>query len=227
MEIKRTVGPLEIKAIDDSTGRFEGYGSVFGNVDSYGDIVVKGAFTDFLQNNAAKNVKLLWQHDSAQPIGTYDQIYEDEKGLYVKGNLLVNDVAKAREAYALLKSGAISGLSIGYSINHDGVRIGDDGYNYLTDLKLWEISVVTFPANNAAQVDAIKRAYEIHTIRDFERHLREVGFSQQKAKAIAANGFKKAIEHRDDDQELMLSLSKLTNTINGVNQNEHRSNPSS
>jgi HK97 family phage prohead protease len=79
---------LNLKTADDNTGTFTGYGSIFGNVDSYGDIVVRGAFASQLKNKPAKSIKLLWQHNSNQPIGVYEDIYEDENGLFVKGRYI-------------------------------------------------------------------------------------------------------------------------------------------
>lgn len=230
MEIKRFQSALEIKATEDETGTFTGYGSIFGNVDSYGDIVERGAFVKHLANNPANSVKLLWQHDTEQPIGVYDEIREDDHGLFVKGRLLVNEIAKAREAYALLKNGAISGLSIGYSINENGSYVKNNNL-HLTDLKLWEISVVTFPANPIANVSGVKAADSISSIRDFEKFLRDAGFSQSKAKAISAHGYK-ALEsdaQRDVDAEmtdLVKQLNQLNETIRGVN-NEYRNQTSS
>ncbi len=218
MNTKHFVMPLQVKALDDAQGTFEGYGAVFGNKDSYGDIIVKGAFNNHLVGNPASSVKLLWQHDSRMPIGVYEQIKEDDNGLFVKGKLLVNEIEKAKEAYALLKAGAISGLSIGYTINSNGSEMGKDGNHYLKELSLWEISVVTFPANNQANVSSVK-ACEIDNIRDFEKCLRDVGFSKEKAKAIAANGFKAIGGQRDVDEQaaeqLLASLKKLHQSIKG------------
>jgi HK97 family phage prohead protease len=190
MKTKHYVAPLQIKTMDDNGGTFIGYGAVFGNKDSYGDVILKGAFKSHFITNAPASVKMLWQHDSREPIGVYEDIKEDENGLLVKGKLLINDVDRAREAYALLKAGAISGLSIGYSVNNEGSYMGKDGNHYLKDLSLWEISIVTFPANDQANVESVKSVNDIDNIRDFEKCLRDVGFSQQKAKAIAAEGFK-------------------------------------
>lgn len=202
---------LQIKAMDEATGVFEGYGAVFGNVDSYGDIIVPGAFTNYLAENKASDVKLLWQHNSDKPIGVYESIVEDNNGLLVRGRLLVNEVAQAREAYALLKSGAISGLSIGYSIKSGGATMGADGHFYLKDLKLWEISIVTFPANTQATIDSVK---SIETIREFETFLRDVGkFSSSQAKRIAAQGFKAIGDQREVDDELLDALKKLNQIL--------------
>lgn len=182
---------LELKSSNDETGEFEGYGSIFGNVDSYNEVVAKGAFTESLINKGAKGIKLLWQHDSSQPIGVWDEMWEDAKGLYVKGRLLINDIAKSREAYALLKAGALDGLSIGFTINPGGIEwSGDGSYKIITNLNLWEVSIVTFPANERAVVNSIKEIdmeKRENSIRDFENFLRESGsFSNREAVEIAS-----------------------------------------
>lgn len=210
-QTKQYVAPLEIRSIDEEQGTFSGYGAVYGNKDSYGDIIVKGAFDNYLSGHSAKEVKLLWQHDSKQPIGVYDEVRSDENGLFVKGRLLINEIEKAKEAFALLKAGAISGLSIGFSINKNGAEMKDGNF-YLKDLSLWEISVVTFPANDKANVNAVK------SIRDFEGFLRDVGgYSSSQAKRIAAQGYKAIEGQRDvDEQEaeaLLASLKSLNQTI--------------
>ena len=122
----------------------EGYASRFGLPDQGGDIVAKGAFGASLARLAAKGdkVRMLWQHDPTKPIGVWDEIREDETGLWVKGRLL-SEVALAREAATLIDAGAIDGLSIGYRT----VRAEKDrqGRRVLTEVELWEVSLVTFP----------------------------------------------------------------------------------
>ena len=143
---------LELKALD-AQGRFAGYASVFNIVDSQRDIILRGAFAHSVKGRTAE-IKLLWQHQQEEPIGVFDRIFEDARGLYVEGRLLL-DVARAREAYSLLKAGALSGLSIGYS----PVRYKIDaknGVRRLMEVDLWEVSLVTFPANEAANVTVVK-----------------------------------------------------------------------
>lgn len=130
-----------------------GYASLFGKCDQGGDVVGKGAYGKSLTALGAANrsVKMLWQHDPAQPIGVWDEVREDEKGLYVKGRILT-DVEKGREAAALIAAGAIDGLSIGYRT----VRAQKDGkgQRLLSELELWEVSLVTFPMLPDARVGA-------------------------------------------------------------------------
>ena len=145
---------LAIKSVDEA-GRFTGYASVFGVVDHQNDVIVPNAFRGSLFGRE-REIKLLWQHNQAEPIGVFDVVREDARGLYVEGQLLM-DVQRAKEAYALLQSGAINGLSIGYS----PVRFRTDPVTkvrYLEEVELFEISLVTFPANSRAQVALVKQA---------------------------------------------------------------------
>lgn len=180
---------LEVKSIDED-GYFEGYAAVFGNVDAWNDIILAGAFKTSLREHKGKKTMpaLLWQHDYKQPIGVWVSMEEDAHGLFVKGQLLKDDVQKAREAFALLKAKAISGMSIGYIARDYSI----DEKTWVRTLKkvdLVEASLVTFPANDQAQVTTVK-AHCITTIREFESFLRDVGgFSANEAKRIASAGF--------------------------------------
>ena len=131
----------------------QGYASLFGVRDQGGDVVQKGAYAASLAALGAsgRRVKMLWQHDPAQPIGVWDEVREDATGLWVKGRILV-DVEKGREAAALLAAGAIDGLSIGYRTRR-AERDGK-GQRLLAELELWEVSLVTFPMLPEARVAA-------------------------------------------------------------------------
>lgn len=131
----------------------EGYASYFGKADKGGDVVMRGAYGASLKAlaSAGRRVKMLWQHDPAQPIGIWDEVREDERGLYVKGRLL-SDVSKGREAVALIEAGAIDGLSIGYRTVR--AQKDDKGRRLLSELELWEVSLVTFPMLPEARVGA-------------------------------------------------------------------------
>lgn len=130
-----------------------GYASLFGEVDQGGDVVMPGAYAKSLKrlSKAGTRVKLLWQHDPSQPIGVWDQVMEDERGLFVKGRLLT-ETQKGREAAALIEAGAIDGLSIGYRT----VKAERDakGRRQLAELELWEVSLVTFPMLPEARIGA-------------------------------------------------------------------------
>jgi len=140
----------ETEAVEDGL-KIAGYASFFGEVDRGGDIVQPGAYGASLAALAAKGeaVKMLWQHDPAQPIGVWDEVREDERGLHVTGRILA-DVARGREAAALINAGAIDGLSIGYRTKR--ATKDDKGRRLLTELELWEVSLVTFPMLPSARV---------------------------------------------------------------------------
>lgn len=130
----------------------EGYASLFGSEDRGGDVVAPGAYKACLTRLATdrRQVKMLWQHDPAQPIGVWDEVREDAVGLHVKGRLLP-DVTRAREAQALLAAGAVDGLSIGYRTLRAEKLPG--GGRRLLELDLWEVSLVTFPMQSGARID--------------------------------------------------------------------------
>lgn len=206
MELKSLA--LEVKTVGED-GVFEGYAAVFGNVDAWNDIVMAGAFKASLKEHKGKKTMpaLLWQHDAKQPLGVWLSMAEDAHGLLVKGQLLRNDVQKAAEAYALLKAGAISGMSIGYIARDYSI----DEKSWVRTLKkvdLVEASLVTFPANEEARVTGVKAA-DIKTIREFEAALRDVmGFSASEAKRIASHGFK-AREVPDESEEVRAVIEQL------------------
>ncbi len=133
--------------------KIEGYASLFGACDQGGDVVHKGAYQQSLTRlkSEGRAVKMLWQHDPTQPIGIWDLVKEDERGLYVKGRLL-ESVEKGREAAALIAAGALDGLSIGYRTVKASKN--DKGQRLLVELELWEVSLVTFPMLPSARVGA-------------------------------------------------------------------------
>ncbi|MFC0410981.1 HK97 family phage prohead protease, partial [Roseomonas elaeocarpi] len=161
---------------------------------------------------------LLWQHDQRQPIGVYTAMREDERGLYVEGKLALK-TRQGAEAHELLQMKAISGLSIGF-ITVKSERDERSGVRTVKQADLWEVSLVTFPANGSARVDNVRAAERIRTIRDFEGFLRdEGGFSHAQARAIAGGGFKAASDPRDEDgsaSDLMQSLRALDRSLSST-----------
>jgi HK97 family phage prohead protease len=139
----------------DGFAYFEGYAAIFGNEDLTGDIIEKGAFRKTLADLKASNkvIPLLYQHNPDKPIGVVKEIFEDDRGLYIKGEINLQ-TEKGKEAYALLKQGALNGLSIGYEVMKYTHR---SGKRILTEIKLWEISIVTFPANEQANIVRVKK----------------------------------------------------------------------
>lgn len=177
--------PFEMKKLDTKTGTFTGYGSVFGELDSYRDIVVKGAFSASIADYQTRGVPvpMLWQHRSMEPIGIYTKLEEDDHGLYLEGEINM-DVQRGRECLSLMKQKAMSGLSIGY----DTVDFEDDGkrmVRFLKQVALWEISPVTFPAGQSARVIEAKMYAELDTLRKCEEALQNMwGLSKSEATAM-------------------------------------------
>lgn len=178
--------PFEVKEVNED-GSFYGYGSIFGNVDSYKEIVAPGAFGESLDSWKAKGrmPALLWQHRSGEPIGVYTEIHEDDVGLRVRGKLALK-TARGAEAYELLKMGAISGLSIGFQTREDSFD-KVSGIRTLKKVELWEVSLVTFPANDASRVTGVKNIEQLGSLAECEAYLRDAGgFSKSQAVALAS-----------------------------------------
>lgn len=144
---------LDIKAIGDD-GLFAGYASVYNVKDRGGDIVMPGAFTKSLQTYPASKVRMLYQHDTSEPIGVWQKFEEDGHGLKAEGRLIL-ETARGREVHALMKAGAVDGLSIGFRTIRDAVD-RQKGARLLHELELREVSIVTFPMNEDATVSSVK-----------------------------------------------------------------------
>ncbi|MEG6504198.1 HK97 family phage prohead protease [Nitratidesulfovibrio sp. 1201_IL3209] len=186
---------------DTASMTFSGYGAVFGNMDAYGDVIAKGAFTKTIAEFKTSGVwpAMLLQHggwgigaDDFTPVGVWTEIREDGHGLYVEGTLA--DTPRGREIYTLMKMKprpAINGMSIGYIAKEWVARSKpEEPRRTLTAIELVEVSLVTFPANGKARVTGVKSDGECPTIREAEFALREAGFSRKQAKLILADGFK-------------------------------------
>lgn len=173
--------PFKIKSVSED-GVFSGYGSVFGVVDSYKEVVLPGAFAESLK---VRRPAMLWQHRSSEPIGVYTLVKEDNIGLYVEGKLALKTVRGA-ETYELLKMDALNGLSIGFITREDSYdRV--TGVRSLKTVDLWEVSPVTFPANESARVSSVKSVEQIATLSDAEAYLRDTGgLSRREALALVA-----------------------------------------
>ena len=209
---------LDIETKDvTAEGEFEGYASTFGNVDQGGDVVEPGAFIESVvkAKNDGRTIPMLWQHDQHEPIGIWKDIAEDRKGLYVKGQLLVDADPLAKRAHGLLKAKALGGMSIGYGIPAGGAEPDEKrrGVTRLVKIDLREISLVTMPMNVQARVTTVKSILDdgkLPTVREFEEFLRDAGFSKALATAIAT----KATPHlrgepdaADDALEFLRALS--------------------
>jgi uncharacterized protein len=171
----------------DADGTFSGYASVFGHADLSGDVVERGAFARALRERGAGGIRMLFQHDPNQPIGHWSELKEDGHGLFVRGRL-AEGVERAREVRALMRAGALDGLSIGFRT----VRARRDaakGVRRILEADLWEISVVTFPMHPGARIETIKSAPDGKE--RLERWLREEGhLTRTQARALTDHGFK-------------------------------------
>lgn len=213
MTLKHKQMSFDIKSFDADTGCFEGYANVFDFRDYAGDITQPGAFTKSLKLHKDKNSMpaLLWQHKMEQPIGVWTEMYEDEHGLYAKGQLALG-VQQADEAYILMKMGALSGLSIGYITTKERYD-REQKANLLQELMLLETSLVTMPCSDISRVEVVKSRLEqeeLPTEREMEKALRELGLSRKQSKAFLAEGYKSLAAN---DDEIKAPVIELNNTV--------------
>lgn len=209
--MKRLNIPTEFKAAGDA-GAFEGYASVFGNVDLGGDVIERGAFKEIVKNAAGK-VVVLWQHGQRDPIGVAE-VKQDDRGLRFNGELVLEDPL-GRRAHAHMKAGSVNGMSIGFDVLAGGAEILQSGVRVLKALKLWEISVVTFGMNQLAGIDGVK---QVTTIREFEEFLRDAGgFSKAQALLLASKGWGALQDRREsgdgDEMQTIRNMTKFLQTF--------------
>lgn len=197
------------------TGVFEGYASLFDTVDLGRDSVAPGAFRASLKRQSALAIKMLYQHDPREPIGIWDTIREDRKGLYVKGRLLP-EIRRAAEVLTLMKEGALDGLSIGFRTIRARSQKGA-ARRRLLDVELYEISVVTFPMHPGAraamvtkQQPALPITAGLPTVRNFERWLtQDAGLTRRQARLAIASGFKALVATQDADTQAAITTSSM------------------
>jgi HK97 family phage prohead protease len=229
-------------AADDPAGTIEGYVSVYGVRDSYNEVVMPGAFADSLARHKREGSYplMLWQHDTYEPIGVWDDLSDDGKGLYAKGKLLIQQsVPCADKVYSLLKADAVRGMSIGYrEIDVEPSTNGDP--TKLVKLDILEASIVSFPANRRAAVEAVKSEAEECAIKswkrvqdmarkfrdgeplpakEYEEILREAGFPKSVAVQIASVGYVKSIRSESGGEEanpaVASALAELRQRVDG------------
>ena len=203
----------------EEEGTFEGYGSVFNNTDLGNDVIKNGAFIKSLRKRGYKSVKLLYQHKSDMPIGVFDSIKEDDHGLYVKGRLALKTQA-GRDAYELLKMGALDGLSIGFRANPDQVSYDKRSRKrIIKEVDLMEISLVTFPMNPKATVNQVKG--EAISIREWENGMRDAFQLSRSEAKVAAKAVTEAFSdnQREVDNvnaDLVEAIKNLTTKITSL-----------
>jgi len=222
MKMNRSQCRLEIKSVQAAEEghemSFSGYGAVFGNIDSYGDVIEKGAFAKSLEEFKASGrwPAMLSQHGGwgvtakdMTPVGVWTKMEEDDHGLYVEGVLA--DTERGRELYTLMKMQprpAIDGMSIGfYCTDSYDEKADGETLRHITGIDLVELSLVTFPANGEARVGEVKS--EDLTVRDAEHALRDAGFSREAAKKILAKGFKSLSLRDAEEKESTVELAEM------------------
>lgn len=211
-EIKNT--SFELKEISEE-GMITGYGSVFGNTDNGNDVVMKGAFNRTI--NTGKNVKMLWQHKRDEPIGVWTDIKADDHGLIMTGQLAL-ETQKGRETLALLKMGALDGLSIGFiPVKAD---YNDKGEREIKEVNLKEVSVVTFPMNESATVLAVKEdipELNVEQIKEVSQFIRSIVDKPAEKEEIKEET--EELQHISDDIASIISDTKesdLSTMINSI-----------
>lgn len=208
-------------------GVVKGYGSTFGGKpDSYGDIISMGAFSESIikKGRGGMGISMLYQHDSDKPLGVWDTIYEDSKGLKMEGRLAIK-TQLGMESYELMKMGALKGLSIGFDLPRDKFgKVDPSSYEIdqktnvrlLKKINLWETSIVTFPANTRARITGVKALLEAKTERELEHALRDSGLSRKEAVYLASL-CKSGLRDSGSDSEVEEILNTLNRTVKEIN----------
>jgi HK97 family phage prohead protease len=231
---RMSAGLLDVKLAGSDVGTFSGYGATFGNVDSYGDTIRKGAFARTLKDWGTKGKfpKMLLQHggmgvtsDDMMPVGQWTHMEETDRGLKVEGRLFALNTERGQYIYEGLKSGELDSLSIGYMVPEGGsVREKAGGASRaLIDIDLWEVSIVTFPADQKSLIQGVKMTPD--KLREFEGSCRDGGLSQREA-VIASSVLRKWLQSDsgapislprdevvpDDVAAILASLEKLSDS---------------
>ena len=212
--VKSLFTPLE-------EGSIEGYASVFGGVDSYGDTIEKTAFDNVIKSG--QKPLMFYQHNRwSLPIGVWESLSVDEKGLKVKGRLNL-ELEEAREVYSALKFGSLNGMSIGFRMKDKDYEYDDEDICHIKNIsELLEISIVNFPADKAAQIDSVKSEEldGLHDIRDCEHYLRELGISKKMAQKLISviKSAKAAVSdsQKSEDVKLAADLEKIQLKLNSI-----------
>lgn len=217
--IKKSIAfnDAQVKFADNSTGVFEGYASVFNNVDAHGDTIKPGAFSAALQ--AGKLPAMFFNHEQwSLPIGKWVDAREDDHGLYVKGELTQGN-SQSADIAAAMKHGTVTGLSVGFWPDWDAVEKSDTGFVFSSITDLQEVSICTFPANDQATVSSFKSMDGIMSLSDAEGWLRDAaGMTRRQAKTFVSR-LKAAIQRdaggpeSDDDAAKIVDMIKQFNPL--------------
>ena len=186
--------PFEVKQVDEANNyfTFNGYASTFGNIDLGDDIIVRGAFTNTLAKNS--QVPILWQHQMTEPVGISIELYEDDKGLFIKGNLPKEDTLVSGRIIPQMKVGSIREMSIGFFTKDAEM---EKGIRLIKEIELFEVSLVTKAMNPQAIVSGFK---SMESIRDIEQSLKDMGLSNSEAKTLISK-VKEFSSQRDAEEK--------------------------
>jgi HK97 family phage prohead protease len=219
MEIERLECYAKLPTVDPEIGKVTGYAATFGKVGDRNVFWEHGAFDSVvraLTKTKKAAIPMLWQHDSWEPVGKWNEATVDSKGLLLSGPLSLG-IQKAQDVRELLKDEVVTGLSLGFIPKK--VKIDEEkGMRYIQDAEAVETSFVTFPAMAGAVVKSVQATIaELHSIRDWERYLREVaGLSQSQAKALLADGFdglSSRDEGDDHSQEVLAAIERARQSL--------------
>ena len=224
LEVKSEIKMTESDEATEEYGTFEGYASVFENTDLGNDIIKTGAFTKSIKDRTHKGIKLLYQHKSDMPIGVFDEVKEDSHGLHVKGRLALKTAA-GRDAYELLKLGALDAMSIGFRANPEEISYDKRSQKRtIGEVDLLEISLVTFPMNPQALVRSVKA--EKISIREWENGMRDAFTLSRSEAKVAAKAVYQVFEEKKNSEmlnglnsnmELVDAIKNLTLTLKTSN----------
>lgn len=215
--MERIVRPMEFKELTD-TGSFEGLASTYGNVDLGGDVILPGAFKEFVLTKDG-SIRILDSHSTRAPIGK-GKLTDTHLGLALKGQLNLK-IARAREVHELMKDGVMDGLSIGFDTLAGGAQVNESGVRELSALKLWEVSAVTFGMNPQALVSGVKTIPQFETARDVEAWLRdEYRLTNSEAKVLVSRFKQALVTPRDEaaarDEPLQAAVKETLKFLQGV-----------
>lgn len=221
MAMKRKVRnfTFDVKEVDEE-GHFSGYASVYNVIDAYREVVAPGAFANTLRKWASRGrlPPALWQHRSAEPVGPFTKMVEDERGLYTEGQLLVKEIQRAREARALMQTKTVDGMSIGFN---SIVEEYDKSTNLVTlkEIDLWEVSIVTFPANSESLITEVRSMFAngAPSLKEVEEILRDAGFSRTQAKALVGHGYEGLLRDVASQGGSGIGKSVLDEIISNIN----------
>lgn len=216
MNIKK----IKTKLTTESEGKIKGYASVFGGIDCYNDTIEKNAYDNVIKEGILP--KMFFNHDELSlPIGKWESMSVDDKGFLLEGSLNL-ELEKAKELYSAIKFGSVDGLSIGFGMNDGDFEYDKDDVRHINNIsQLYEVSIVTFPADGNARISDIKSLDDLDSLSEIEHYLRDAGsFSRKDATSIVSR-IKRVLSHQSDSEKeqdftsVVEKLRKLNQKLKG------------